>query len=157
MNRRGFLHAAAGVAAANFIGRVRAESLSPPNIILLLADDLGYGDLAPYGSRIPTPNLERMAAEGVRFTQCYSANALCSPSRASLLTGRYPTRLGINTVLFPNDDKGLPADETTIGVLLKPLSYDTMCIGKWHLGATPRFAPTNRGFDQFFGVPFSND
>ena len=157
MNRRGFLKTAAGAAAGSLLGRARAENVAQPNIVLLLADDLGYGDLGIYGSRLSTPNLDRLAGDGVRFTQCYSASALCSPSRAALLTGRYPTRLGINTVLFPGEDKGLSPDETTIARMLKPLNYDTMCVGKWHLGSAPRFAPANHGFDHFFGVPYSND
>ncbi|MCC7154413.1 MAG: sulfatase [Bryobacterales bacterium] len=157
MDRRGFLRTAAGAAAGQLLSRVCGQSVSPPNIVLLLADDLGYGDVGSYGSRLPTPNLDRMAGEGVRFTQCYSASGLCSPSRAALLTGRYPTRVGIHTVLFPGGDNGLSPSETSMARLLKPLNYDTTCIGKWHLGSAPQYAPANHGFDRFFGVPYSND
>jgi arylsulfatase A len=152
-DRREFLTATAGalIAAPLF------ASTPSPNVVLIYADDLGYGDLGCYGSRIPTPNLDRMAAEGMRFTQFYSANPVCSPSRAALLTGRYPTRVGVPRVLFPQDLGGLPDSETTIAQLLKGRGYKTMCIGKWHLGRQARYMPTNRGFDEYFGIPYSND
>jgi len=148
LGRREFLTAAMGAAAA---------PASPPNVVMIYADDLGHGDLACYGSRLSTPNLDRMAAEGVRFTEFYSANPVCSPSRAALMTGRYPTRVGVPRVLFPNDTVGLPDSETTIAQTLKTRGYRTMCVGKWHLGHLPRFLPTNRGFDEYFGIPYSND
>jgi arylsulfatase len=129
----------------------------PPNIVFIYADDLGYGDLGCYGSSILTPNLDRMAAEGVRFTQFYSANPVCSPSRAALLTGRYPTRVGVPRVLMPKDTTGLPDSETTIAQMLKAKGYKTMCVGKWHLGHLPQYLPTHRGFDEYFGIPYSND
>jgi arylsulfatase A len=129
----------------------------PPNIVFIYCDDLGYGDLGVYGSKIPTPNLDRMAAEGVRFTQFYSANPVCSPSRAALLTGRYPTRVGVPHVLFPDDKTGLALSETTIAQMLKKSEYRTMCIGKWHLGRPLEYLPTNRGFDEYYGIPYSND
>jgi len=128
-----------------------------PNIIFIYADDLGYGDIGAYGSGIPTPNLDQMADEGVRFRQFYSANSVCSPSRAALLTGRYPTRVGIPRVIYADDIYGLPSSETTVAQVLKGAGYKTMCIGKWHLGSLPAFLPTNRGFDEFYGVPYSND
>src|SRR6058998_3782142 len=115
-----------------------------PNIVLILADDLGYGDLGSYGSRIPTPNLDRMFQEGVRFSQFYSASAVCSPARASVLTGRYGVRCGVPGVLLPTDSGGLAKTETTIAQMLKTAGYKTMCIGKWHLGSTPQFLPTTR-------------
>src|SRR5712692_10175089 len=152
MNRRNFLRVGAGALASRLAGANRL-----PNIIMIYADDLGYGDLACYGSKIRTPNLDRMAAEGVRFTDFYSANALCSPSRAALLTGRYPTRVGVPRVLGPKSTEGLPDDEMTIAEMLKPKGYKTMCIGKWHLGHLPQFLPTRRGFDNYFGIPYSND
>jgi arylsulfatase A len=128
-----------------------------PNLILIYADDLGYGDLGCYGGRIRTPHLDRLAKEGMRFTQCLSANPVCSPSRAALLTGRYPTRVKIPRVLFPRDREGLPEDETTIAAMLKPQGYRTHCVGKWHLGHHPEHLPTSRGFDGYFGIPYSND
>jgi arylsulfatase len=129
----------------------------PPNIVFIYADDLGYGDLGVYGSHIRTPNLDQMSAEGARFTQFYSANPVCSPSRAALLTGRYPTRTGVPMVLFPTDTTGLADNETTIAQLLRQQDYATICIGKWHLGHLPHYLPTNRGFDEYYGIPYSND
>src|SRR5512140_1886940 len=149
MNRRAFL-AASAAALAHAAAR-------PPNIVFILCDDLGYGDLGCYGSKIRTPNLDRMAAEGIRFMQFYSANPVCSPSRAALLTGRYPTRPGVPRVLMPADKTGLAETETTLAALLKPQGYQTMCIGKWHLGHQPQYLPTRRGFDEYFGIPYSND
>lgn len=128
-----------------------------PNVILIYADDLGYGDLGCYGSRIRTPHLDRLAREGMRFTHCLSANPVCSPSRAALLTGRYPTRVSVPRVLFPVDKEGMPDGETTIAQMLKPEGYKTMCVGKWHLGHNEAFLPTNRGFDEYYGIPYSND
>lgn len=153
LDRRDFLKT---TAAAFFVPLLHAAE-RPPNIVFIYADDLGYGDLGCYGSSIATPNLDRMAAEGMRFTQFYSANPVCSPSRAALLTGRYPTRVGVPRVLFPSDTTGLPDSETTIAQMLKAKGYKTMCIGKWHLGHRPQFLPTNRGFDEYFGIPYSND
>ncbi len=153
MDRRSFLKA---TLAATLGGMARAQS-SFPNIVFILADDLGYGDLGCYGSNIPTPNIDNMAAEGVRFEHFYSASPVCSPSRAALLTGRYPTRVGVPRVLMPWDQNGLSLSEITLPQVLKPLNYRTMCVGKWHLGSQPDYLPTNRGFDQFFGLPYSND
>ena len=124
---------------------------------MIYSDDLGYGDIGPYGSHIRTPNLDRMAAEGVRFTQFYSANPVCSPSRAALLTGRYPTRVGLPEVLFPADTTGMAQGEVTMAQMLKGAGYRTMCIGKWHLGHLPAYLPTSRGFDEYLGIPYSND
>src|SRR5258708_39031622 len=146
MNRRAFLAAMSAAAAAK-----------PLNIVMILADDLGYGDLGSYGSKIRTPHLDRMAREGVRFTNFLSANPVCSPSRAALLTGRYPTRVGVPKVLFPYDKTGLPEGEQTMAHLLRDKGYKTMCIGKWHLGHLPQFLPPNRGFDAYYGIPYSND
>jgi arylsulfatase len=153
LDRRAFLRTAAAAAAAP----LTAKATRPPNVIFIYADDLGYGDLGCYGSNIRTPNLDRMAADGMRFTQFYSANPVCSPSRAALMTGRYPTRVGVQRVLNPRDTIGLPDSETTIAQVLKGKGYKTMCVGKWHLGHLPRFLPINRGFDEYFGIPYSND
>jgi arylsulfatase len=144
-----------------FLGTTAAALLPaqqrPPNVVMIYADDLGYGDLGVYGSKIHTPNLDRMAGEGVRFTQFYSANPVCSPSRAALLTGRYPTRAGVPRVLNANDTTGLALNETTMAKMLKDSGYRTMCVGKWHLGHQPEYLPTARGFDEYFGIPYSND
>lgn len=129
----------------------------PPNIVFIYADDLGYGDLGCYGGSLNTPNLDRMAREGMRFTHALSANPVCSPSRAALLTGRYPTRVMVPRVLFPTDTAGLPDSEQTLAQLLKTKGYKTMAVGKWHLGHLPQFLPTSRGFDHYFGIPYSND
>ena len=125
--------------------------------MFILCDDLGFGDLACYGSKLRTPNLDRLAAEGVRFTNFCSADPVCSPSRAALLTGRYPTRVGVPRVLMPPDKDGLNLDETTLANMLKARGYKTMCVGKWHLGRPDAYLPTSRGFDEYFGIPYSND
>ncbi len=139
-------------------GEARAE----PNIIVVFCDDLGWGDLGCFGNpTIRTPNLDRLAAEGQKWTQFYNAEALCTPSRAGLLTGRYPVRNGMSSatraVLEPDSGGGLPPEEITIAELLEQKGYATGCFGKWHLGHLPRFLPTAQGFDTFYGIPYSND
>ncbi len=134
----------------------------PPNIIVIFADDLGYGDLGCYGHpTIRTPNLDRMAAEGIKFTQFYSAAPVCTPSRAALLTGRLPQRSGMcgdaRGVLFPDSKGGLPSSEITIAEVLRQRGYATGCVGKWHLGHLPEYLPTQNGFDRYLGIPYSND
>jgi arylsulfatase A len=129
-----------------------------PNIVLIFTDDQGYEDLGSFGSPlIKTPHLDRMAAEGRKFTSFYSANSVCSPSRAALLTGCYPTRVNVPGVLFPRHDTGLNTNEITIANLLKGQGYATACFGKWHLGHKPSLLPTAQGFDHYFGIPYSND
>jgi len=129
-----------------------------PNFILILTDDQGYADLGCYGARgFSTPNLDRMAAEGVRFTDFYAAAPICSPARAALLTGCYPQRVGITRVLGPNSESGIHPDEQLLPELLRASGYRTALFGKWHLGRLPKFLPLHHGFDEFFGTPGSND
>ena len=133
-----------------------------PNIIVINCDDMGYGDLSCFGNpTIKTPNLDRMALEGQKWTSFYVSASVSSPSRAGLLTGRLGVRTGMygdrNSVLFPNSPGGLPAEEWTIAELLKQAGYHTACIGKWHLGCLPEYMPLRHGFDYFYGFPYSND
>jgi len=131
-----------------------APNLGPPNVVLILADDLGWGDLGSYGNRtIHTPNLDRLAAEGARFTSFYVPSPICAPSRAGLLTGRFPPRVGIPW----NPPTRLHDGEVVLAKVLKAGGYATGMVGKWHLGNTDEFMPWNHGFDEFFGVPHSND
>jgi arylsulfatase A-like enzyme len=135
-----------------------------PNLILILCDNLGYGDVAPFGSTLHrTPNLDRMAREGMKLTHLYSASGVCTPSRAALMTGLYPKRVSLHMnatggpVLHPVSPIGLNPDEVTIAEVLKPRGYATGIIGKWHLGDQPEFFPTRQGFDSYWGVPYSDD
>ena len=155
MNRRSLITSlGAAVGGSQFVG---AAPVRPRNFVVILCDDLGYGDLGSYGSPIRTPELDRMAREGTRFTNAISVNPVCSPSRAGLLTGRYPARVGIPKVLLPPDKGGLAKDEITLAELLKKKGYATGCIGKWHIGHQADQMPLRRGFDSYFGIPYSND
>lgn len=133
-----------------------------PNFIVIFIDDMGYGDIGPFGSTLNrTPNLDQMAQEGMRLTSFYAA-PVCTPSRAALMTGCYPKRVGLmhgswHPVLMPGDEHGLNPDEITVAEILKEKSYATACIGKWHLGDQPAFLPTRHGFDHYYGIPYSND
>jgi arylsulfatase A len=128
-----------------------------PNFIVINTDDLGYGDIGPFGSTNRTPNLDRMADEGRTLRSHYAA-PVCTPSRTALMTGCYPKRaLPIPHVLFPAAAVGLHPEEMTIAEVLKEAGYATACIGKWHLGDQPEFLPTRQGFDSYFGIPYSND
>ena len=136
-----------------------AGKIAPPNIIVILADDMGFGDVGVNGAtKIRTPNIDAIAKDGVNFTQFYASANVCTPSRAGLMTGRYPirTQLGYD-VLRAEDTRGLPQSEETLAALAKRANYSTKLIGKWHLGRLPEFAPVNYGFDEFYGVPYSND
>lgn len=130
----------------------------PPNIIYIFADDLGYGDIGSFGAEdIKTPHIDRIAEEGIKFTEFYSASAVCTPSRAGLLTGRYAVRMGLNGVFFPESFEGMPQEEVTIAELLQDNGYSTGLVGKWHLGHQQKFLPLAQGFEEYFGIPYSND
>ena len=134
-----------------------------PNVVVIFIDDMGYGDIEPFGSKInKTPHLNRMAREGRTLTSFYVASPVCTPSRAALMTGCYPQRVGLekgsgHIVLFPGDHHGLHPDEITIAETLRAAGYATGCFGKWHLGDQPQFLPTAQGFDTYYGIPYSND
>jgi arylsulfatase len=129
-----------------------------PNIILIFVDDMGYSDMSCYGAtQYTTPNLDRMASRGIRFTNFLSAQAVCSASRAGLLTGCYPNRIGISGALMPDAEIGLNSSEETIAEILKKTDYKTGAIGKWHLGHHRQFLPLQHGFDEYLGLPYSND
>lgn len=135
-----------------------SDSSNRPNIVLIFADDLGYGDLGCFGeTRWKTPHLDSIAARGVRFTDFHSSQPVCSASRASLLTGCYANRIGIHGALFPASKNGIHDDETLLPELLKPLGYRTGMVGKWHLGHHEKFLPLQHGFDEYLGLPYSND
>ena len=146
-----------------FLG-ILPTNAAQPNLVLISMDDMGYGDIGCFGStKNRTPVIDKMAHEGMRFTDFYVTSGVCTPSRASLLTGCYPRRLNLHVdqndkwVLFPAARKGLNPDEVTVAELLKKQGYATACIGKWHLGDQPKFLPTRQGFDTYFGIPYSND
>jgi len=133
---------------------------SRPNVVLIFNDDMGYADLGCFGApKNKTPRIDRMAREGRRFTSFYVASSVCSASRAALLTGCYPNRVGVPGVFAPNGtySRGLDPKHFTIAELLKSVGYKTLAAGKWHLGDEPEFLPTNQGFDSFYGIPYSND
>ena len=170
MSRRQFMgrtlmFGAAGL-GSNFLSMTSEakERLSKPNFIIILCDNLGYGDIGCFGStRHRTPHIDRMAEEGMRFTDFYATSGVCTPSRASLMTGCYPRRVNMHIaedgrpVLSPVAKKGLHPKETTIAEVLKAQGYATACIGKWHLGDQLPFLPTRQGFDYYLGIPYSDD
>ncbi|WP_289030524.1 sulfatase [uncultured Algoriphagus sp.] len=134
------------------------DSESYPNIVFIFTDDLGYGDLGCFGATdIQTPNIDRIASEGIKFTSFLSASPVCSPSRAGLLTGRMPQRMGINAVFFPESLTGMAPEEITFAEILKEKGYQTAAVGKWHLGHMEKYLPLNQGFDSYYGIPYSND
>lgn len=136
----------------------RAAEQRPPNVVLIFTDDQGYADIGVYGAKgFKTPNLDRMAAEGMRFTDFYVGQPVCSASRAALLTGCYPNRIGILGALNHTARHGINSNEWTLAEILRARGYATAIFGKWHLGHLPQFLPTRHGFDQYFGLPYSND
>jgi arylsulfatase A len=151
----------AGLAGLALVDNRAPAGPSRPNFVVILADDLGYGDIGAFGNPVfRTPNLDRLAAEGQKWTQFYVAASVCTPSRAGLLTGRYPVRSGMTgprVVLFPDSGGGLPASETTIAEALGRAGYVSGAFGKWHLGHLPQYLPTRRGFATYWGIPYSND
>ncbi|MFA6239450.1 MAG: sulfatase [Candidatus Hydrogenedentales bacterium] len=170
ITRRDFVRSTVGAACAAAIapGALQAFAAErPPNFVIIFTDDQGYADVGCFGAPdIKTPRLDRMAAEGMRFTDFYSAAPVCTPSRAALMTGCYPQRVGMadmprekgrGHVIFPDMTCGLNPDEITIAEMLKGQGYATACVGKWHLGHKPMFLPTRHGFDSYFGIPYSND
>jgi arylsulfatase A-like enzyme len=161
MQRRTFLKAAAtGVLSATACASLprRAAKSAQPNFVVVFTDDQGYGDLGCFGAtRFKTPNIDRMAAEGVRFTDFHSSSPVCTPSRASLMTGCYAQRVSLPRVIGPNAPIGLNPDEITVAEILKSRGYATACVDKWHLGDHAPFLPTSHGFDSYLGIPYSND
>ncbi len=153
---------ATSLACATLAILASTSAIAKPNIVVIFCDDMGYGDLGAFGHpTIQTPNLDRMASEGQKWTSFYAAAPVCTPSRAALMTGRLPLRSGMchdtRRVLFPNSSGGIPADEVTLPELLKTQGYATACVGKWHLGHLPQYLPTRNGFDYYYGIPYSND
>lgn len=161
--RRDFLKTSGAGAAALalpglFPNGPSLSGLRSPNIVIIYTDDQGYSDVGAFGAKdFETPNLDRMAADGMRFTSFYVAQPVCSASRAALLTGCYPNRIGISGALGPNAKHGINAQELTLAELCKSKGYATAVFGKWHLGHHPKFLPTRHGFDEFLGIPYSND
>ncbi|MDX1327746.1 MAG: sulfatase [Arenibacter sp.] len=139
-------------------GDKKETKTNPPNVILIFTDDQGYQDVGTFGSPdIKTPHLDQMAKDGVKLSSFYAAQAVCSASRAGILTGCYPNRVGIHNAYMPNAKTGLNTKETTIAKMLKSIGYSTAIYGKWHLGDHQKFMPNNHGFDDYFGIPYSND
>jgi len=160
MDRREFLGlvGAAAVALPHVARGAAAPKERLPNFVIIFTDDQGYQDLGCFGSPdIATPRLDKMAAEGMKFTDFYVAASVCTPSRAALLTGCYAQRVSLPSVLFPGSKVGISDKETTLAEILKTRGYATACVGKWHLGHLPPFLPTRHGFDTYYGIPYSND
>ena len=158
ISRRGFVKRAAVAAQALAYSRTSLPDTRLPNVVIVYADDLGYGDIGVFGGcEFDTPNLDSMAGDGVRFTDFYVAQPVCSASRAALLTGCYSNRVGILGALGPKSRTGISDGEVTIAQLVKQKNYATAIFGKWHLGCQPQFLPLHHGFDEYFGLPYSND
>ncbi|MDO1513343.1 sulfatase [Maribacter confluentis] len=142
----------------NIYGQKVAQQRNVPNVILIFTDDQGYNDVGIFGATdIATPHLDQMARDGARLKSFYAAQAVCSASRAAILTGCYPNRIGIHNAFMPNSKKGLNTQETTLAEMFKAKGYATAIFGKWHLGDQQQFMPNNHGFDEYFGIPYSND
>jgi arylsulfatase A-like enzyme len=153
-----FATLSAGLVVASFAAHAASRPTRPPNVVLIFADDLGYADLGCFGAtKIKTPSIDRLAAEGIRFTDFYVAQAVCSASRCALLTGCYPNRVGITGALDHRSRVGLHPEEMTMAEVLQSRGYATAVVGKWHLGYQPDFLPVRHGFDEWFGLPYSND
>jgi len=136
----------------------KTSDFSPPNILLIITDDQGYGDLSAFGAKdIHTPHIDALGKEGTKYTRFYVPQSQCTPARAGIMTGCYPNRVGVDWVFLPHSTTGLHPDEETIADLLQPVGYKTAYFGKWHLGHHREFLPTNQGFDEYFGIPYSND
>lgn len=147
-----------GLVSCSRVDRSAGSMTQRPNVVIILTDDQGYADVGVYGADgFETPHLDGLAREGMRFTSFYVPASICTPSRAALLTGRYPLRVGLPSVLFPRERQGLNPDEVTLAEVLRDQGYATAAFGKWHLGAHPKFLPLNHGFDRFLGLPYSND
>jgi arylsulfatase len=163
LDRRDFVKGMGAALAAPLLSSLAMENTeakaapAQPNVVLIICDDLGYGDIGCYGSLIRTPNLDKLAERGTRYTHFNAGHSLCSASRAALLTGRYAKRSHTANAYSPLDTVGMDLDETTIANLFHQKGYETMAIGKWHLGNTPDYLPTSRGFDHFYGVQYSVD
>ncbi|MDB6073044.1 MAG: atsA 3, partial [Verrucomicrobiaceae bacterium] len=137
---------------------VQAAPSSLPNMVVILIDDMGYADIGPFGAKgYTTPNLDKMAKDGTKFTNFHVAQPVCSASRAALLTGCYSNRIGIHGALGPQAKNGISDTEMTLAQLVKQKGYATCAVGKWHLGHHPQFLPTRHGFDEYLGLPYSND
>ena len=135
-----------------------SANTNQPNVVIIFTDDMGYGDIGPFGSEHPSPHLNRMAEEGMKLTDFYVSSTACTPSRSALLTGCYADRIGMGrSVVFPADKRGLNPTEITIAEILKKAGYKTGCFGKWHLGDQLPFMPLAHGFDEYQGIPYSND
>lgn len=144
--------------SVSFAGMAKSDVKNSPNIVLILMDDMGYGDLGCYGAiDYTTPNIDKLASNGIRFTNFYAAAAICTASRAGLLTGCYPNRVGMHGALSPNSETGLSPKEEIIPEILKKQGYKSAAFGKWHLGDAPEFLPLQQGFDEYLGLPYSND
>ena len=158
MNRRHITLILLLVSLGALFSTPTSAEMPPPNVVVIFIDDMGYADINPFGGTMyPTPNLDRMAAEGRKFTDFVVSSAVCSASRSALLTGCYHRRVGLSGALGPKSANGLHPNEVTIAEICKSKGYATAAFGKWHLGHHPKFLPTNQGFDQYYGIPYSND